>query len=396
MMSRGFREKPDLATAETFLQSGRFFWNAASSCSAPGRDGRRSSSGPQKIAQNTQGFPPLGRRRTRRRARRDRGQCHRSIPRPFASSPKVSGSTMRVMENANASAWSRPVRLERSGVLEPLTTVSVLDEAGNARSGTCWRIDVANSYLRSEDRLLAVAGLEQHHVVSTARRASDRASATSPHLVKDIATSVDHRRCPRWPSPIPAVAVHSPRGSEMAVRHRAAAVGRRRASNQCQMAACRARSIMTAAPADLGFKRLRVLARQNLLLSPPMPNSMGWDGGARGGPDPSVSTTRHHHRLGHEDGGLESTCGNTNGTVRDPQRGQPMTSALSCWRSPGCGARPNGPRPGEWADADESPIWNARTWSNRAKGGFLRIEHASRYQPAPIRTCIISSDARPG
>ncbi|MCY0151639.1 hypothetical protein OEG86_04610 [Hoeflea alexandrii] len=106
---------------------------------------------------------------------------------------------------------------------------SPLDEHGNARFGDVLTIDVHNSYLRSEDRLLAVAGLDNIIVVSQPD-ALLIVHRDKSHLVKDIAGSV--KKGGEWP---PLAVAHSGLAGalaagdpQMAVRHRTAAVGRGR------------------------------------------------------------------------------------------------------------------------------------------------------------------------
>ena len=138
---------------------------------------------------------------------------------------------------------------------------SPLDAHGNARFGDVLTIDVNNSYLRSEDRLLAVAGLDNIIVVSQPD-ALLIVHRDKSHLVKDIAGQV--KKTGEWP---PLAVAHSgrPVPSPRVIRKwlfetalplwAGAGVDREHggvfeALNH------------DGSPADLGYKRLRVLARQ--------------------------------------------------------------------------------------------------------------------------------------
>jgi hypothetical protein len=149
---------------------------------------------------------------------------------------------------------------------------------GNARFGDVLTIDVHNSYLRSEDRLLAVAGLDNIIVVSQPD-ALLIVHRDKSHLVKDIAGSV--KKTGEWP---PLAVAHSgrPVPSPRVIRKWLfdtalplwAGVGVDRAHGGVYEALNHDGS-----PADLGYKRLRVLARQIYCFA--NAELVGWEGDAR-------------------------------------------------------------------------------------------------------------------
>jgi mannose-1-phosphate guanylyltransferase/mannose-6-phosphate isomerase len=152
-----FREKPDLETAETFLRSGRFFWNAGIFMFRAGEMGAElDRQQPEVWAQARQAVERA----------EIAGKCYRLDSDAFAASPKIS-IDYAVMENASRiSVVAASFDWNDLGSWNQLHDGSPLDEAGNAKFGDVLAIDVHNSYLRSEDRLLAVAGLDNIIVVS--------------------------------------------------------------------------------------------------------------------------------------------------------------------------------------------------------------------------------------
>ena len=300
-----FREKPDLETARSFLESGRFFWNGGIFMFRAGEMGEElARQQPEVWAQA---------RLALEHAEVD-GKCYRLDSGAFAASPKIS-IDYAVMENA-----ARIGVVEASfdwndlGSWNQLHDGSLLDEAGNARFGDVLTIDVKNSYLRSEDRLLAVAGLDNIIVVSQPD-ALLIVHRDKSHLVKDIAGRV--KETGEWP---PLAVAHSgrPVPSTRLIRKwlfdtalplwAGTGVDRRHggvfeALNH------------DGTPADLGYKRLRVLARQIYCFA--NAELLGWDGDARGVLTHCFDTLTSTGW--HPDGGWIHLW-NTDGTVRDPQR----------------------------------------------------------------------------
>ena len=300
-----FREKPDLETAEAFLSSGRFFWNAGIFMFRAGEMGAElARQQPQVWAQA---------RLAVERADVE-GKCYRLDPDAFAASPKIS-IDYAVMENApSIGVVAASFDWNDLGSWNQLHDGSSLDDAGNARFGDVLAIDVSNSYLRSEDRFLAVAGLDNIIVVSQpdALLIVHREKA---HLVKDIADQV--KKTGEWP---PLAVAHSgrPVPSPRVIRKWLfdtalplwAGAGVDREHGGVYEALNHDGS-----PADPGFKRLRVLARQIYCFA--NAELLGWDGDVREVLSHcfnTLTTTGWH-----EEGGWIHLW-NPDGSVRDPQR----------------------------------------------------------------------------
>lgn len=300
-----FREKPDLETAEAFLSSGRFFWNAGIFMFRAGEMGAElARQQPQVWAQA---------RLAVERADVE-GKCYRLDADAFAASPKIS-IDYAVMENApSIGVVAASFDWNDLGSWNQLHDGSSLDDAGNARFGDVLAIDVSNSYLRSEDRFLAVAGLDNIIVVSQpdALLIVHREKA---HLVKDIAGQV--KKTGEWP---PLAVAHSgrPVPSPRVIRKWLfdtalplwAGAGVDREHGGVYEALNHDGS-----PADPGFKRLRVLARQIYCFA--NAELLGWDGDAREVLSHcfnTLTTTGWH-----EEGGWIHLW-NPDGSVRDPQR----------------------------------------------------------------------------
>ena len=246
-----FREKPDLATAEEFLRSGGFLWNAGIFLFKAGTmaaELRRQQ--PQVWAKALEAV----------RKGEKAGKCLRLEMAAFSAAPKVS-IDYAVMENAGMIGVAPADFLWNDlGSWNQLHDCSALDADGNARFGEVITIDVENSYLRSEDRLLAVAGLENIIVVSEpdALLIVHRDKA---HLVKDIAGKVKERD---WP---PLAVADSGRPVPSAKRIRswlfdeALPLWAERGLDKVNGGVFEALN-HDGSPALLGKRRLRVLARQ--------------------------------------------------------------------------------------------------------------------------------------
>jgi len=300
-----FREKPDLETAETFLRSGRFFWNGGIFMFRAGEMGTElARQQPEVWAQAKLAVE-----------RADvEGKCYRLDPEAFAASPKIS-IDYAVMENApRIGVVAASFDWNDLGSWNQLHDGAELDEDGNARFGDVLTIDVHNSYLRSEDRLLAVAGLDNIIVVSQPD-ALLIVHRDKSHLVKDIAGQV--KKTGEWP---PLAVAHSgrPVPSPRVIRKWLfdtalplwAGVGVDRVHGGVYEALNHDGS-----PADLDYKRLRVLARQIYCFA--NAELLGWEGDAREALEhcfTTLITTGWH-----PDGGWIHLW-NPDGTVKDPQR----------------------------------------------------------------------------
>lgn len=356
-----FREKPDLATAETFLASGRFFWNGGIFMFRAGEMAAELERQQPEVW--TQAKLAV------ERAEFD-GKCCRLDAEAFAASPKIS-IDYAVMENAPViGVVAASFDWNDLGSWNQLHDGSPLDEAGNARFGDVVAIDVKNSYLRSEDRLLAVAGLENIIVVSQPD-ALLIAHRDKSHLVKDIAQQI--KQTGEWP---PLAVAHSgrPVPSPRLIRKWLfdtalplwAGAGLDRVHGGVHEALNHDGS-----PADHGYKRLRVLARQIYCFA--YARILGWEGGP---PDLLEHCFNTLVQTGwHEDGGWIHLW-NADGTVMDAQRDTydqcfVLLALAWLWRAT------------KWPEARE---WAERTIAymddhlvDRANGGFyessLRLDY---------------------
>lgn len=299
-----FREKPDLDTARTFIESGRFFWNAGIFMFRAG----------DMAAELERQQPEVW--AFAKKALEDAevaGKCHRLDADAFAASPKIS-IDYAVMENApRIGVTAADFAWNDLGSWNQLHDCSVLDENGNARYGDVLTIDVNNSYLRSEDRLLAVAGLDDIIVVSQ----PDALLITHrdrSYLVKNITELVKKTY---WP---PLAVAHSGRPVPPVEKIRKwlfdhalplwSGAGLDRIHGGVHEALNH-----DGTPAGIGHKRLRVLARQLYCFA--HASMLGWNGVSeevlRHCFDTLVSTGWH------EDGGWIHIY-NADGTVKDSQR----------------------------------------------------------------------------
>ncbi|PWW00323.1 mannose-1-phosphate guanylyltransferase/mannose-6-phosphate isomerase [Hoeflea marina] len=261
-----FREKPDLETAEAFLQSGRFFWNGGIFLFRAGEMG----------AEIARQQPEVWRHAVQSVTRAEvAGKVWRLDAQAFAASPKIS-IDFAVMENApRIGVVAASFAWNDLGSWNQLHECSPLDPHGNARFGDVVTIDVKNSYLRSEDRLLAVAGLEDIIVVSQpdALLIVHRDQA---HLVKDITQMV--KAAADWP---PLAVAHSGRPvPSPRVIHKwlfdvALPFWADKGLDRAHGGVFEALN-HDGSPADLGFKRLRVLARQIYCFA--HASTIGWQG----------------------------------------------------------------------------------------------------------------------
>ncbi|MEA2023958.1 MAG: mannose-1-phosphate guanylyltransferase/mannose-6-phosphate isomerase [Actinomycetota bacterium] len=153
-----FREKPDAATAEEYVSSGRYLWNSGmfmfrASCF---------------LAELESHAPDV---LDAARAALDSAMHDGSVTHldeiAFAAAPSIS-IDYAVMEHTNAAAVV-PIHTGWSdvGSWAALWEIAQHDEDGNVLIGDVDVIDVQNSYVRSSGRLVAAIGLEDVVIVDT-------------------------------------------------------------------------------------------------------------------------------------------------------------------------------------------------------------------------------------
>ncbi|MBI4968456.1 MAG: mannose-1-phosphate guanylyltransferase/mannose-6-phosphate isomerase [Rhodospirillales bacterium] len=153
-----FVEKPDRATAQSYLESGQYVWNGGIFVFAASRY----------LAELERLQPEMvtACRIAIAKASRDLDFL-RLDAEAFARAPSIS-IDYAVMEHTGEAAMV-PVEMGWSdvGSWQALWEITPKDDRGNVVSGDVIAVDVANSYLRADGQLVAVLGLENIVVVAT-------------------------------------------------------------------------------------------------------------------------------------------------------------------------------------------------------------------------------------
>jgi mannose-1-phosphate guanylyltransferase/mannose-6-phosphate isomerase len=173
-----FREKPDAATAEAYLATGRYLWNSGMFMFKASR-----------FLTELEAYAPdvlAAARLAIAKCVTDGAALHLDAV-SFASAPSIS-IDYAVMEHT-ASAAVIPVRTGWSdvGSWAALWKLGEPDEHGNVVVGDVELVDVNNSYLRSSNRLIAAIGLDDIVVVDT----SDAVLIAKRDRSQDVKTIVD-------------------------------------------------------------------------------------------------------------------------------------------------------------------------------------------------------------
>ncbi|MBF0134987.1 MAG: mannose-1-phosphate guanylyltransferase/mannose-6-phosphate isomerase [Magnetococcus sp. DMHC-1] len=153
-----FVEKPDLETAKKYLASGNYYWNS----------GIFMFRGDQFLAEMDRHAPTIV--SACRVAVADAGidlDFLRLEPKAFMTSPKISIDYAVMEKTDRAVVVPMTVGWSDLGSWTSLWEVGEHDPEGNVTSGDVAILESRNCYLRSEDRLLAAVGLENHIVVET-------------------------------------------------------------------------------------------------------------------------------------------------------------------------------------------------------------------------------------
>jgi len=174
-----FVEKPDLNTAQSYLDSGDYFWNSGMFLFKP-----------QSYLAELQKFQPEISKQANLAyagSYQDLDFC-RLDEKSFAACPSDS-IDYAVMERTSLAAVV-PVDIGWNdvGSWTALWDVQVKDQDGNAIRGDVYTSDVSNSLIRSESRLVAVIGVEDLLVVET----SDAVLVAHKDHAQDVKKVVDH------------------------------------------------------------------------------------------------------------------------------------------------------------------------------------------------------------
>jgi mannose-1-phosphate guanylyltransferase/mannose-6-phosphate isomerase len=153
-----FREKPDRAAAESFIENGRFFWNSgmfAFSAAAYLQELRRLR--PEMLAAAERAY--AGSRRDLDFLRLDKAS--------FEQCPADSIDYAVMEKTANAVVVQTDPGWSDVGTWQALWSVSPRDEAGNVAAGDVHLYDAKGCYVRAEKRHVSAIGVENLVIVET-------------------------------------------------------------------------------------------------------------------------------------------------------------------------------------------------------------------------------------
>ena len=180
-----FVEKPDQKTAQAYLDSGNYFWNS----------GMFLFSASTYLAELKRHAPDIFESCHQAYASLESSEDFQRIPEPiFASCPSDSIDYAVMEKTASAVVVPLEAGWNDLGAWDAMWEVQAKDEQGNALSGDVLTFDVQDSYIQSQSRLVAVAGVRDVVVVETADAVlvTQRSQAQSvKHLVKQLQ---DHER----------------------------------------------------------------------------------------------------------------------------------------------------------------------------------------------------------
>lgn len=199
-----FVEKPDVATAAQYVESGAYCWNS----------GIFLLSARQYLDELQRLHPEMY--EACKRAVADGHEdlsFFRLDAEAFAAAPSLS-IDHAVMEHTQRVAVV-PVDMTWSdlGSWKALREAANSDQDGNVTGGDVITRDVHNSYLRSEDKLLAVIGLDDVVVVST----DDAILIAKADRVDEVSMLVDQLKKSNRPEPVSHSTCHRPWGSYRSV-----------------------------------------------------------------------------------------------------------------------------------------------------------------------------------
>lgn len=154
-----FVEKPDRATAQTYLDSGNYYWNS----------GMFLFSASTYLNELKRYAPDIFESCHEAYGKLEQGEDFRHIPEAIFASCRSDSIDYAVMEKTD-SAVVIPLDAHWNdlGAWDAIWEVQDKDEQGNALSGDVLTADVQDSYIQAQSRLVAVAGVKDVVVVETA------------------------------------------------------------------------------------------------------------------------------------------------------------------------------------------------------------------------------------
>ena len=154
-----FVEKPDRATAQTYLDSGNYYWNS----------GMFLFSASTYLNELKRYAPDIFESCHEAYSKLEQGEDFRHIPEAIFASCRSDSIDYAVMEKTD-SAVVIPLDAGWNdlGAWDAIWEVQDKDAQGNALSGDVLTADVQDSYIQAQSRLVAVAGVKDVVVVETA------------------------------------------------------------------------------------------------------------------------------------------------------------------------------------------------------------------------------------
>lgn len=178
-----FVEKPDLETAKTYLASGNYFWNS----------GMFMFTASQYLDALLQYAPDIHASCVAAFAAIESGDDFDQIPAELFASCRSESIDYAVMEKTdNAAVVPLDANWSDLGAWDALWQVQEKDADGNVSSGDVLTVDVVNSYIQSQSRLVAAVGVEDIVIVETADAvlvASKAKAQAVKQIVEQLETS---------------------------------------------------------------------------------------------------------------------------------------------------------------------------------------------------------------
>jgi len=173
-----FTEKPDLATAETFLKEGNYFWNS-------GMFVWRASV----ILAEIQRYLPAVHQivQTILAESRAGATYQQAVEKHFASMPSISIDYGVLERSDRVSLIPCDIGWNDVGSWQAVHEISPKDANGNALQGNVIAVDCRNSLIRAEKRLVAAIGVEDLCVIETA----DAVLISRTDRTQDVRSVVD-------------------------------------------------------------------------------------------------------------------------------------------------------------------------------------------------------------
>lgn len=174
-----FVEKPDQATAQSFLDEGGYYWNS----------GMFMFQADRFLAELEQHAPAIAAASTQamKAAYRDLDFC-RLDETSFSACPSDSIDYAVMEHTRDAAVVPADIGWSDVGSWSALWEVQPKDEAGNAQRGDVYLDGVKNSLVRAESRIVAVVGVEDIVVVET----QDAVLVAHKNQVQRVKQVVDH------------------------------------------------------------------------------------------------------------------------------------------------------------------------------------------------------------